>query len=80
MLILGSFSYQFATLGTYYYWSTAVDQAGLITLRGVITVVDAQPQTLTVQATSNSFTGKITYNYFLFDLTNNMISFFFLFF
>jgi plastocyanin len=57
----GSFSYQFLTLGTYYYWSTPVDSTGLISLRGVITVVAAQPQTLTVEVTSGSFTGKITY-------------------
>lgn len=56
-LFIGSFSFRFNTLGTYYYWSTTVDRAGLITLRGVITVVDSQPLLLTVQASSNSFTG-----------------------
>ncbi|CAM2722167.1 unnamed protein product [Rotaria socialis] len=66
----GSFSYQFATLGTYYYWSTAVDQAGLITLRAVITVVDAQPQTLTVQATSNSFTAQSCVFPFIYNAVN----------
>ncbi|CAF4613132.1 unnamed protein product, partial [Rotaria socialis] len=65
-----SFSYQFATLGTYYYWSTAVDQAGLITLRAVITVVDAQPQTLTVQATSNSFTAQSCVFPFIYNAVN----------
>ncbi|CAF3328055.1 unnamed protein product, partial [Rotaria sp. Silwood2] len=54
----GSFSFQFTTLGTYYYLSTIVDKAGLVSLRGVITVVDAQPQVLTVQASSNSFIGN----------------------
>ncbi|CAF1415369.1 unnamed protein product [Rotaria magnacalcarata] len=63
----GSFSFQFTTLGTYYYWSTIVDKAGLVSLRGVITVVDAQPQVLTVQASSNSFIAQscafpFTYN------------------
>ncbi len=55
---IGSFSYQFFTIGTYYYWSTPVDSSGLISLRGVITVVAAQPQTLTVQVTSGSFTAQ----------------------
>ncbi len=58
MCNIGSFSYQFLTIGTYYYWSTPVDSSGLISLRGVITVVTAQPQTLTVQVTSGSFTGN----------------------
>jgi hypothetical protein len=54
----GTFSYQFQTPGTYYYWSTPVDQSGQISLRGVINVVAAQPQTLTVQVTSQSVTGE----------------------
>ncbi|CAF3925163.1 unnamed protein product [Rotaria sp. Silwood2] len=67
----GSFSYQFVTLGTYYYWSTVVDQAGIIILRGVITVVDAQPQILTVQAISNSFTAQSC----VFPFTYNSVSY-----
>ncbi len=57
---IGSFSYQFLTPGTYYYWSTPVDSSGLISLRGVITVVAAQSQILTVQVSSGSFTGNFT--------------------
>ena len=56
--ILGSFTYQFQTVGTYYYYTPPVDSSGLISMRGVINVVAAQPQTLTVQATSGDFTGK----------------------
>jgi plastocyanin len=54
----GSFSYQFLTTGTYYYWSTPVDLYGVITLRGVITVVAAEAQTLTVEVSSGSITGQ----------------------
>ncbi|CAF2963963.1 unnamed protein product [Rotaria sp. Silwood2] len=54
----GSFSYQFQTIGTYYYWTPAVDQSGLIVMRGVINVVAAQPQTLTVKLSSGSFIAQ----------------------
>ncbi|CAF3091006.1 unnamed protein product [Rotaria socialis] len=54
----GTFSYQFQTPGIYYYWSTPVDQSGLISLRGVINVVAAQSQTLAVQVTSHSVTAQ----------------------
>ncbi|CAF1377186.1 unnamed protein product, partial [Adineta steineri] len=66
----GSFSYQFLTLGNYYYWSTPVDSTGLISLRGVITVVAAEPQTLTVEVTSNSFTAQSCVFPFTFNGTN----------
>lgn len=59
-MYIGSFSYQFQTLGTYYYWSPAVDSSGQISMRGTITVVSAEPQTLTVQVKSNAFTGKFS--------------------
>ncbi|CAF3592631.1 unnamed protein product [Rotaria sordida] len=54
----GSFSYQFQNTGTYYYWTPAVDQSGLIVMRGVINVVAAQPRTLTVKVSSRSFTAQ----------------------
>ncbi|CAF1300760.1 unnamed protein product, partial [Adineta ricciae] len=54
----GSFSYQFLALGTYYYWSTPVDSSGLISLRGVINVVSAQSQLLTVQVSSGSLLAQ----------------------
>ncbi|CAF4682112.1 unnamed protein product, partial [Rotaria socialis] len=54
----GSFSYQFQTVGTYYYWTPAVDQSGLIVMRGAINVVAAQPRTLTVKVSSGSFTAQ----------------------
>ncbi|CAF5150623.1 unnamed protein product, partial [Rotaria socialis] len=44
-------------VGTYYYWTPAVDQSGLIVMRGAINVVAAQPRTLTVKVSSGSFTG-----------------------
>jgi len=33
-------------------------------MRGAINVVAAQPQTLTVQATSGSFNGKIIFSFY----------------
>ena len=57
--MLGSFTYQFQSPGTYYYYTPPVDSTGLITMRGVITVVAAQPRTLTAQASSNGYTGKL---------------------
>ncbi|CAF5098466.1 unnamed protein product, partial [Rotaria sp. Silwood1] len=42
-------------MDTYYYWSSFIDSSGLISMRGVITVVPAQPQTLTVKVTSGTF-------------------------
>ena len=57
---IGSFSYQFQTLGTYYYWSPAVDSSNQISIRGMITVVSAQPQTLTAKVTSGAFIGKFS--------------------
>jgi hypothetical protein len=35
-------------------------------MRGLINVVAAQPQTLTVQAASGSFNGNITFSFFFF--------------
>jgi len=66
----GSFSYQFDTLGTYYYWSTPVDEADQIVLRGMITVVDAQPQTFTVQAKFNSYMAQSCVFPFTFNSIN----------
>lgn len=54
---LGSFSYQFQTIGTYYYYTPRVDENGLISMRGVINVIASQPRTLTVKVTSRSFSG-----------------------
>ncbi|CAF0819146.1 unnamed protein product [Rotaria sp. Silwood1] len=54
----GSFSYQFQTIGTYYYWTPAVDQSGLIIMRGIINVVAAQPRILTVKVSSGSFIAQ----------------------
>src|SRR5271154_5526790 len=57
--VLGTFSYQFQTVGTYYYYTPPVDSNGLISMRGVINVVSAQPLTLTAQVSSSeTFTGN----------------------
>jgi hypothetical protein len=61
--VLGTFSYQFQTVGTYYYYTPPVDSSGLISMRGVITVVAAQPLTLTAQVSSS---GTFTGNYLFF--------------
>ncbi len=53
----GSFSYQFQTIGTYYYYTPPVDGSS-ISMRGVINVVAAQPRTLTVKVSSGGFTGN----------------------
>ncbi|CAF4171105.1 unnamed protein product [Rotaria magnacalcarata] len=66
----GTFSHQFQTPGTYYYWSTPVDQSGLISLRGVINVVTAQSQTLAVQVTSQSATAQSCIFPFTFNSVN----------
>lgn len=58
--MVGSFTYQFQTPGTYYFYTPPVDPTGLITMRGVITVVAAQAQTLTVRASSDGFNGKLS--------------------
>ena len=57
-------------MGTYHYWSTPVDQAGLIALRGVIAVVDAQAETWTVQARLNSFAAQFCTFPFIFNGIN----------
>ena len=57
LIDLGSFSYQFQTVGTYYFYTPPVDQGGQISMRGVINVVAAQPRTMTVQVAADSFTG-----------------------
>ena len=57
-MTLGSFSYQFQTIGTYYYWTPDVDGSGTITMRGVVNVIAAQSRTLTVKLSSGSFSGK----------------------
>ncbi|CAF3664415.1 unnamed protein product [Rotaria sordida] len=54
----GSFSYQFQTVDTYYYWSSFIDSSSLISMRGVITVIPAQSQILTVKVTSGTFTAQ----------------------
>ncbi|CAF0745209.1 unnamed protein product [Adineta steineri] len=54
----GSYIYQFQTVGTYYYYTPPVDQAGLVSMRGVINVVAAAPRTLTVNVTSGSYTAQ----------------------
>lgn len=55
----GSFSYQFNVLGIYYYWSpNPTDHATTFTIRGIIKVIPADTQLLTVEAIWNQFTGE----------------------
>jgi len=54
----GSFSYQFSTVGTYYFYTPPVDQGGQISMRGVINVVAAQPRVMTVAVKSGSFAAQ----------------------
>lgn len=63
-IYVGSYSYPFYTLGTYYYWSTFVDSSGLISMRGVITVVPAEPQILSLKVTTGPFVGNVLISLF----------------
>ena len=56
---LGSFSYQFNTLGTFYYWSPNVDNQNLY-IRGTIDVVESQSQLLTMEFSSNQTQGRFS--------------------
>ncbi|CAF0883351.1 unnamed protein product [Rotaria sordida] len=53
----GSFSYQFAAIGTYYYLSPNIDRPDGTSIRGIIDVVASTPKMLTVTATWGSFAG-----------------------
>ncbi|CAF3652088.1 unnamed protein product [Rotaria sordida] len=55
----GSFSYQFAAIGTYYYLSPNIDRPDGTSIRGIIDVVASTPKMLTVTATWGSFAGSI---------------------
>ncbi|CAM4838515.1 unnamed protein product [Rotaria magnacalcarata] len=56
---VGSFSYQFDSLGTFYYWAPNIDQSTGYSMRGVIDVVALEPEIMTVETILNNFTGKI---------------------
>jgi hypothetical protein len=57
---LGSFSYQFNTLGTYYYWTPLVYQLQEVSMRGMIDVVPSESEILTVEGIwNNTWTGKV---------------------
>ncbi|CAF3361993.1 unnamed protein product [Rotaria sp. Silwood1] len=54
----GSFSYQFATIGTYYYLSPNIDRPNGTSIRGIIDVVASTPKILTVKAMWGSFAAQ----------------------
>ncbi|CAM4971603.1 unnamed protein product [Rotaria socialis] len=55
----GSFSYQFHTIGTYYYLSPDVDYRGGTSIRGIIDVVSYTNKLLTVEVMWKNFTAQI---------------------
>jgi hypothetical protein len=55
----GAFTYQFNTLGTYYYWSGFVDSNQMISFRGVIKVGVSVDVTLPVHVTVAGFKGNL---------------------
>ena len=59
MLFKGTFTYQFNTQGTYYYWSGFVDSNQMISFRGVIKVGISVDVTLPVQVTVAEFKGNL---------------------
>ncbi|CAF4657274.1 unnamed protein product [Rotaria sp. Silwood1] len=66
----GSFSYQFDTLGTFYYWAPNITQSTGYAMRGVIDVVVLMPTTVTVEAIWNKFTAQTCAFPFIFNSAN----------
>jgi hypothetical protein len=58
LITIGSFSYRFDTLGTYYYWSPNASQYDGYGIRGVIEVVALEAQMLNVETVWDQFTGE----------------------
>ena len=65
-IYIGSFSYQFDTLGTFYYWSPNVQQSSGYSMRGVIDVVPLDDEIMNVEVLWEKFYGKFSINQYLF--------------
>ncbi|CAF3294041.1 unnamed protein product [Rotaria sp. Silwood2] len=66
----GSFSYQFDTMGTFYYWAPNITQSTEYAMRGVIDVVALMPKTMTVEAIWNKLTAQRCAFPFIFNSVN----------
>jgi len=58
LLFLGSFSYVFRELGTYYYFTPAINDRDSATMRGVIDVLPMKSRELQVEVTRKDISGK----------------------
>lgn len=68
---IGSFSHQFDTLGTFYYWAPNIYPSSGYSMRGVIDVAPLESQTMNIEAVWDKFTGKLQFNrYFWKHLTS----------
>ncbi|CAF4003686.1 unnamed protein product, partial [Rotaria magnacalcarata] len=66
----GSFSYRFDTLGTFYYWAPNVNPSTGYSMRAAIDVIPLQSKTVTIEATSNTFTAQTCSFPFIFNSVN----------
>ncbi|CAF3595884.1 unnamed protein product [Rotaria sordida] len=66
----GSFSHQFDTLGTFYYWAPNVHQSSGYSMRGTIDVVVRESETMTVEAVWDKFTAQTCTFPFIFNSVN----------
>ena len=57
LVFKGTFTYQFNTQGTYYYWSGFVDSNQMISFRGIIKVGVSVDVILPIQVTVAGFKG-----------------------
>lgn len=57
-IVIGSFSYRFDTLGTYFYWSPNASQSDGYAIRGVIEVVVLEAEIMNVETVWDQFTGE----------------------
>ena len=67
LIFIGSFSHQFDSLGTFYYWAPNVNPSSGYSMRGVIDVVALESETMTVEAVWNKFTGTFRFDRCLFE-------------
>ena len=68
--LLGSFSYRFDTVGTFYYWAPNVQPSSGYSMRGAIEVVPIESETLTVEAVWDKFTAQTCAFPFIFNGIN----------
>ena len=57
-LFSGTFTFQFNTIGTYYYWSGFVDSNNMISFRGIVNVGPSVDKTLSIGVKVSGKTGN----------------------